>query len=105
MDIIYKPDLDRVKQYWGAFWKREIIDRPCVSITAPKDESGQKERPPYLAGNEDEFLNSLKMFEEWADSTYFAGEAIPFFEITFGPDQLSAFSGAELKMAPHVRTS
>jgi hypothetical protein len=105
MELKYKPDLKRVKQYWNAFWNGEIIDRPCVSITAPKDESGQKERPPYLAGNEDGFLNSLKMFEEWADSTYFAGEAIPVFEITFGPDQLSAFSGAELKMAPHVGTS
>jgi len=105
MDIKYRPDLDLVKQRWDAFWRGEIIDRPCVSITAPKYESGQKKRPPYLAGDEEEFLNSLKMLEQWADSTYFAGEAIPFFEITFGPDQLSAFSGAELKMAPHVRTS
>ena len=37
MDLLYKPDFDRVKKYWKAYWEKEIIDRPCVYITAPKD--------------------------------------------------------------------
>ncbi|MGQ9628817.1 MAG: hypothetical protein ACUVXI_00700 [bacterium] len=105
MELKYKPDLDRAKMYWNAFWNREIIDRPCVYITAPKDGVERKERPPYMAGYDGKYEKALKMFDEWASSTYFGGEAIPFFEISFGPDQFSAFLGAELIMAEDERTS
>ena len=101
----YKPDLDLTKKYWGAFWNREIIDRPCIAVIAPKDKTRQKEKPPYMAGSNGQYEKPLKMFDEWADSTYFGGEAIPFFDISFGTDQFSAFLGAELKMAKNRRTS
>ncbi len=37
------------------------------------------------------------MYEERAATTYFGAEAIPYFDISFGPDQLAAFLGAKLK--------
>jgi hypothetical protein len=104
----YKPDLDRAKKYWNAFWNREIIDRPCVSVIAPKDEKRPKEKPPYKVlgfNGRDEVKSNLEAFDKWAASTYFGGEAIPFATITFGPDQFSAFTGAELEAAGDKSTS
>ncbi len=101
----YKPDLGRAKKYWAAFWNHEIIDRPCVFVTAPKDETKQKEKPPYMDGYNGEYEKALKMFDEWAESTYFGAEAIPYFDISFGPDQFSAFIGSELIMAEDKTTS
>jgi hypothetical protein len=108
MELEYKPDLDRAKTYWNAFWNREIIDRPCAYVIAPKDEAMRKERPPhppYMAGYDGQYQKALEAFDEWAASTYFGGEAVPFFDISFGPDQFSAFLGAELKTAEAEKTS
>jgi len=101
----YKPDMDRAKQYWRAFWQREIIDRPCVYVTAPKDPHDRKPQPPYMAGSDGRYRQALAMFDEWAASTYFAGEAIPYFTISFGPDQFSAFLGAELVLTQGSTTT
>lgn len=101
----YKHDLPRVKKYWDAFWNHEIIDRPCVFVTVPKDKYTRKEKLPYMAGYDGQYEKALMMFDEWADSTYFGGESIPFIDISFGPDQFSAFLGAELKMAEDKTTS
>jgi len=46
----------------------------------------------------------LDKFEKWANSTYFAGEAIPFLYATFGPDQFSSFFGTELFPADDFST-
>ena len=99
----YKPDFEIAKKYWQAFWKKEIIDRPCVFIKTPQNNKEQKKYPPYMAGVDGKYEEALNMFDEWASSTYFGAEAVPFFEISFGPDQFSAFLGAELEMAKDRR--
>lgn len=101
----YKPDFKQVKKYWEAFWNKEIIDRPIIAITAPKNDKGKKEKLPYMAGSDGNYQKALEMFEEWTNSTYFGAEAIPFIDISFGPDQFSAFLGAELIMADDNSTS
>ncbi len=107
MKLAYKPDLEQAKTYWQAYWNREIIDRPCVVVTAPKDPAREGVQVPYMAGFRDggTYEDALGLFEKRAASTYFGGEAIPFFEISFGPDQFSGFLGAELIMAEDRRTS
>lgn len=105
MELLYKPDFDRAKKYWEAFWNMEVIDRPVVCITTPKAGVKPKPRVPYMAGSDGQYENALKMFENWASTTYFGGEAFPFFEATLGPDQFSAFLGAELIMAKESYTS
>jgi len=107
MKLEYKPDLDRTQTYWKAFWNREIIDRPCVFVTAPRYEGRERVSVPYMAGYEDggTYRDALAMFDEWAALTYFGGEAIPSMDISFGPDQFSGFLGAELAMAEDRRTS
>jgi hypothetical protein len=105
MELLYKPDFNRAKKYWDAFWNKEIIDRPVVCVTSPKKGMVQKECPPYMNGADGQFGKALQYFEAWASTTYFGGEAIPVFEPTFGPDQFSAFLGAELVMAEDAHTS
>ena len=57
MDIKYKPDFERAKTYWKAFWEKEVIDRPLISITAPKDNVQQK-TDRYLAGSDGNYLEA-----------------------------------------------
>lgn len=92
----YKPDFEEAYKYWEAFWQKQIIDRPCIVVTAPKDGCAQAPKPPYMAGSDGQYENAIKMFDEWAATTFFGAEAIPFFDITFGPDQFSAFLGAKI---------
>ena len=96
MDLLYKPDFDRASLYWKAFWEREIIDRPCICVYSPKAGVPERFHVPYMAGHDGRFEDAMQMYEKSAASTYFGGEAIPYFEVTFGPDQFSAFLGAEL---------
>ena len=105
MELKYKPDADRARVYWEAFWQREIIDRPCVHIIAPREGSKPWKRPSSMMGSDGRYTEALAAFERWAASTYFGGEAIPEFRVNFGPDQFSAFLGAPLVFAPDHSTS
>ena len=104
MDLLYKPDFERVKEYWRAFWEKEVIDRPLISVTSPKNNVEQK-MPRYLAGIDGDYIGALKQYEAHAATTYFGGEAIPSFEITLGPDQFAAFLGAELEHLKDINTT
>jgi hypothetical protein len=106
MELCYKPDLAEAQERWRAFWQHEIIKRPCVKVTAPIEGKPRK-AVPYMAGFRDggTYPDAFRAFDEWAAATYFAGEAIPFFELSFGPDQFSGFLGAELVMAEDRATS
>lgn len=91
----YKPDFDRVKEYFRAFWAREAMDRPLLAVTAPKNDRAVP--VPYLAGARDgNFADALLKYRSYAENTYFAGEALPAFECSFGPDQYAAFFGGQI---------
>ncbi len=99
--MIYKPNFEESKVYWRAFWEREVIDRPLLCVTAPKDGV----RPPSAAFTpsicfqhcmDGTFDTLLKKYDARAAAMYYGGEAIPQFEITLGPDQYAAFLGAPL---------
>ncbi len=108
--MINKPNFEESKVYWRAFWEREVIDRPLICVTAPKDGV----RPPSagwtpaicykhcMDGTFDELLNQC---DARAAAMYFAGESIPTFEITLGPDQYAAFLGAPLKTNDETYTT
>lgn len=63
--MIYKPNFEESKMYWRAFWEREVIDRPLICVTAPKDgvrvpHSGKTPAICYrhcMDGTFDELLN------------------------------------------------
>jgi len=98
MDLAYKPDFDEAKKYWRAYWAGEIIDRPCVCIKAPCGEN-RPQGTLSLNGFTDADA-ALKRCHEWASSMLWLGEAVPFFQPNFGPDQFAAWLGAELKYCP-----
>ncbi len=105
MELKYKLDFDRTRTYWEAFWNHEIIDRPVVCVTSPLNEKSPKPAMPYMSGFEGDYLKALTEFDEWASTHYFGGEAIPFCDLSFGPDQFTAFLGAGLEMAETRVTS
>lgn len=105
LELQYKQDFERTRKYWRAFWEKEIIDRPLVCVIAPKKDAVPVSKPPYMDGWAGDYSSALQRFERWAGATYFGGEALPCFEPCFGPDQFSAFLGAELIMSPEKATS
>ncbi len=105
MELCYKPDFDRARVYWKAFWEKQIVDRPVVCVTAPKSGVPKAAPAPYLAGFSGDYQAALQLFDRWAASTFFGGEALPCFEATFGPDQFAAFLGARLQIAEDGTTS
>ncbi|MBM3211902.1 hypothetical protein FJZ33_06775 [Candidatus Poribacteria bacterium] len=94
---MYKPDFDEARAHWEAFWNHEIIDRPCLAVVAPKE--GVKIPPgsPYMDGWNGDFAEAVARWEARAACMCYAGDAIPYIELSFGPDQFGAFLGAELQ--------
>ncbi len=96
MKLCYKPDLDQALLRWQAFWNKEIIQRPCIGITAPKEGVKPAPWPPGQYLPDADFDRILDQAESLMATTYYAGEAMPFFYPSFGPDQLAAFVGGKL---------
>jgi len=100
--MLYQPNFQQVRGYWQAFWKREVLDRPLICVTAPRDNAMVPpcDRTPtaicrhILDGTVDQLLAA---YDAHVASLYFAGEAIPMLELTLGPDQYAGFLGAEIE--------
>jgi len=76
--LAFKPDLPEAAQRWNAYYAGEIIDRPIVCITAPRDRARPTEhRVTYheLVYGDMELM--LDRVLEAAANTYYGGEAIP----------------------------
>jgi len=96
MELEYKADFERAKKYWNAFWEGEVIDRPLLISFIPEDKDNFFSPPPYLAGMDGNFSKPVEIFTQYCESTNFFAEAIPDFNISFGPDTISYFvKGAE----------
>jgi len=96
LSLLYKPDFAQARTRWSAFWNGGIIDRPCLAVTAPKQGRDLPPGSPYLDGWSGDFSQAIARWEARAEHTYYAGEAIPYFLPSFGPDQFGAFLGADL---------
>lgn len=91
----WKPDIDRAKLYWKAYWAGEIIDRPCICIKAFRNPEKPPRAPRGLNGFGD-WDEALAEFETWASEVVWLGEAIPSLLPNFGPDQFAAWLGSDL---------
>lgn len=95
--LALKPDLPEAARRWEAFYAGELVDRPVVCVTAPRE--GREQPPPQwryrprVFGELDAVIDHALMT---AEATVFAGEAIPTFALSFGPDEVGCFCGAEL---------
>jgi len=100
MEMSLKPDLDDALEHWRAFWNKEIIKRPAAVVTAPRHGAKPPPGPRYPVRPDDDFDAVLDQVEASLATVYFAGEAMPRYEPSFGPDQLAAFVGARLDYSP-----
>ncbi len=119
-----KPDFEKTKERFKAWWNNELVDRCCIQIYAPKDHA--EPFPPYL----DQFHSSLqriaarypgqtgtlsetdheeamrafellKKHNDWfQNNTYYGGDAFPTWQTTVFPftNTMAAFMGCPAEM-------
>jgi hypothetical protein len=98
------PDFDRKKEYFRAFWEKEVLDRPLISVKAPL--KGTFNPVPYLYGvKSGNYLEALEKFAAEIENTYYGGEALPIYECTLGPDQFASFLGGKIEYSEDAGTS
>lgn len=103
MPLEQVPDWDQRLKRTDAFWDRQIIDRPVVSITIPR-------RDLVVPWPARKIHASLR--ERWMDAEYAAGwayatvmnteylgDALPIACPNLGPEVFSSFFGAELEFS------
>ena len=91
-----KPDLAEAAGRWDAFYAGEMIDRPIVCVTAPRDGAEPVEAPSYHDRVFADMDHVIYQALACAESRYWAGEAVPAFSPSFGPDETAAFVGGSL---------
>ena len=72
----YKENWPKVRERMLAFWEREIIDRACIAVTAPRE----KQVPVPEADAEREITDidlHFKRYRALFQNTYYGGEALP----------------------------
>ena len=100
MELAYKLDFDQAARRWRAFWTGDLLDRPPTMLTVRRPEAPERPGVPQIAGLDGDFGGPLDAFEAWAETMYFAGESLPCFVPSFGPDQYAAFLGCEIITPP-----
>jgi len=99
VELLYKPDFEEAARRWQAFWAGELLDRPPTVLTARRSGAPQRPGNPQIVGLDGDFTTPLDTFEAWAETIYFAGEALPCFVPSFGPSQFAGFVGGEIIMS------
>jgi hypothetical protein len=107
LELEYKPDAAEALKRMEAWWKREILDRPTLQVTAPRPER----RPlpeKHHATPRDRWMDVEYNVERAAvamGNTYWAGESLPFFFPNLGPEIMTAALGAELRFGEETSWS
>ena len=88
-------NFDKIKKIHSAFWECEIIDRPPVYITVPKEQKNVLPEKMYSSFEErwlDEEHRAL-MDANRVDNTRYMGDAVPTVFPNLGPEIFSAWCG------------
>ena len=96
MQLEFKPDFEEVRERWIAFWSDEPLDRPMVASVVTKPGVTPVDPPRYTSGFSGDFQPIIDQVLAWAKTHEFLGEAIPFYNLEFGPDHFSSFLGADM---------
>lgn len=97
--LALKPDLAEAARRWDAYFAGEIIDRPIVCVTAPRQDAEPPEGPAGTNYHDRVHLDLAEIARRQVravEGAYFGGEAIPSIWLSFGPDEAALFCGAEL---------
>lgn len=95
----------RKKEIWTAFWRKESLKRPLLSITSPlignmrySFQANDNACARVIMGNEKRQIDYIDSYKKEVTTTFYGGEAIPYMNITLGPDQYASFIGAEINI-------
>jgi hypothetical protein len=94
--LALKPDLANASRRWVAYLAGEIIDRPLVMVTAPREGAAPAPATTYGERVFGDLNDLVDRALRAAEATFYGGEAIPAFWPSFGPDEIAVFCGAEL---------
>jgi len=89
---------DLTLERFDAFWDKEILDRPLIHITAPRQKQ-KKLLFPTPKSVEEKWINVeyvIKKAELHLENTLFLGDAIPWYWPNLGPDHFTACLGGNL---------
>lgn len=101
--LAFKPDLDEAAKRWDAFYAGDMIDRPIVCVTAPKDGAKLVKGSDYYERAHGDLDDVIERGLAAGENTFYGGEAIPAFWLSFGPDEVAVFTGAELRWSDDSR--
>lgn len=94
--LAFKPDLEDTVLRWEAYFRGEMIDRPIVCVTAPREDAQSVPGASYHERAYGDMHAILDRTLAGAAATYYGGEAVPSFGVSFGPDEIAHFCGAGL---------
>ena len=89
MDLMYKEDWPQARERLIAWWHREIIDRVCVQVYAPKTGCENAKKPPYTDLEQywmDYDYIREEMFHK-CQTQFYGGEAVPVLEKLGSPPE------------------
>jgi hypothetical protein len=92
-----KPDLPEAARRWDAYYAGDIIDRPIVCVTAPREGAAHGPGTSYHDRAHLDIDEVIARQLRNLEATYFAGEAIPTMWLSLGPDEVAGFCGAEIR--------
>lgn len=96
MEFLYKPDYESSRKRYQAFWEREIIDRPPVSIAFRKEGANEPLPEKHYDSLEEKWLDIDRRIEEMAEDiarTDYLYDALPVAWPNLGPEVFSAWCG------------
>jgi len=107
MEFKLKPDYEKVKERYDAFWHREIIDRPPVSIILPAEKIKPLPQKKYKSQEErwlDVDFRAECLAIEMENRVYYA-DALPVAWPNMGPEIFSAWCGCGYEFGEHTTWS
>ncbi|MBI3991356.1 MAG: hypothetical protein HY350_04315 [Candidatus Omnitrophica bacterium] len=92
----FKPDIKEAAKRWDAFHAGGIIDRPVVCVVTPREGCPATRGASYREKVQGDMDKIVGKAIDMASATFYGGEAMPVFDISFGPDEIAVFCGAEM---------
>jgi len=99
--MLYKPDIERVRKWYEAFWNKETLKRPLLIVQSHKD--GVEPYRKCLVDPVTQWTDIGYIIEEqerFFKSTYFAAEAIPHVLVGIQNGAIAAFLGCDIEFLP-----
>lgn len=93
----FKPNIEQSAKRWDAFWQGELIDRPILLGSHPKDKSKPYHYHTYKERTFGDMDKLTREVLENAENTYYGGDTIATYWPSFGADEISTYCGGKLE--------